>query len=749
MPISSPTSPTQPNAACSAPALHAALKQHFGHAQFREGQAAAIQTVLSGFDVVLVMPTGSGKSLCYQLAALMLPGTTLVISPLIALMKDQVDALERRGIAATFLNSSLDSGEMASRLAGVRNGRYKLVYIAPERFRNQRFVDALAEARVELLAVDEAHCISQWGHDFRPDYLALGQVVARMTGVRILAVTATATPEVREDIVKQLGLGTAPRQTPAIHVHGFERPNLYLSVTRTAKHTHKLAQLMRVIAAYRTGIVYCATRKMVERVHGQLKEEGLSPLLYHGALSDDDRTRAQDQFLSTPSPVIVATNAFGMGVDRRDLRFVVHWDIPGSVEAYYQEVGRAGRDGQSAWCELLFNYVDLHTQQFFLDGTNPEPRDVLSVWEEVRRTCAKGPIRQAGDAWAEAAGVKNEMVVRTALAMLERAGLISREVEQGQRAYTTQLVAGADPAALRTQFTNLTKKRERDQGKLDTMLRFVDHNGCRHGYILSYFGERDAQARCQACDRCVRKTLVPRCDLTEPQWIAIQKVLSCVARMQGRYGGNRVAQVLRGEDDPFLRERELDKLSTYGLMREWTPQAIRTLLDALVAEACVAVTSDAYRTVSITPLGVQVARRQVAFTMAWPSGCPQEDGGSRGRLPSFSTTNRTSATEGRASPRAAVSESPPVDAHAGGQRASAAADSDGATTDRLTRLRQWRTEEARTRGVPTYCVLNNRTLAALVERSPQTLADLESVHGMGPILRARYGETVLELLKQA
>ena len=715
-----PTPPpsTAHNAACSADALHAALQQHFGHAAFKEGQAAAVQAVLAGSDVVLVMPTGSGKSLCYQLAALLMPGTTLVISPLIALMKDQVDALERRGIAATFLNSSLDGNEMAHRLEGVRSGRNKLVYIAPERFRNRRFVDALAEAQVGLVAVDEAHCISQWGHDFRPDYLALGQVVTRMAGARVLAVTATATPEVRADIVAQLGLGTAPRQPPVIHVHGFERPNLYLSVTLTAKHSHKLAQLLRVIKAYRTGIVYCATRKMADRVHGMLREERLAPLLYHGALSDDDRTRAQDAFLATDAPVIIATNAFGMGVDRSDLRFVVHWDIPGSVEAYYQEVGRAGRDGLPAWCELLFNYVDIRTQQFFLDGANPEPRDVLAVWEAVRRACAKGPVRQTGEAWAEAAGVKNEMVVRTALAMLERAGLVSREVEAGQRAYTTQLVVDADPAALRPQFANLTAKRERDRRKLDAMLRFVDHGGCRHGYILSYFGERDVQARCQACDFCVRRTLAPRRELSEAQWIAIQKVLSCVARMQGRYGGNRVAQVLRGEDDPVLRERELDKLSTFGLMREWTSQAIRTLLDALIAEGCVAVSTDAYHTVSITPLGIQVAHRQVAFAMAGPAGCPQGENGS-----STSVTQRT-----------------------GGRRAPAAVSIDIAAPDRLARLRAWRTEEARKLGVPVYRVLTNRTLEELAQHAPQSQADLESIHGMGPVLRGRYGEKVLRLL---
>jgi ATP-dependent DNA helicase RecQ len=705
------------------PELLAALKTHLGHDAFREGQADAIRAVLAGSDVVLVMPTGSGKSLCYQLTALLLPGTTLVISPLIALMKDQVDALERRGIAATFLNSSIDADEMTRRLEGVRSGRYKLVYIAPERFRNRRFVEALAGTRVCLVAVDEAHCISQWGHDFRPDYLALRQVVDRLPGARVLAVTATATPEVREDIVAQLGLGTATRRPPTIHVHGFARPNLYLSVTRTARHTHKLAQLLRVINAYGTGIVYCATRKMAERVHDQLQRERLSPLLYHGALSDEERTRSQNAFLSTAAPVVVATNAFGMGVDRRDLRFVAHWDMPGSVESYYQEVGRAGRDGLPAWCELLFNFADIRTQEFFLDGANPEPRDVLAVWEAVRRACAQGPVRQAGDAWAAAAGVKNEMVVRTALAMLERAGLIAREMEHGQRAYTTSLVAGADPATLRPQFANLKEKRQRDRRKLDAMLRFVDHAGCRHAYILSYFGERGAKPRCQSCDRCMRRTLEPRGEPTEAQWIAIQKTLSCVARMQGRYGAGRVAQVLRGEDDPVLRERELDKLTTFGLLRDWAAPAVRSLIDALIAEGCLSATADEYRTLSITPQGILVARRQTAFALAWPAGCPLE--------------TAAAASLPRKAHAPPEKKAPPSEASAPDKRGS---------EQRLERLRQWRTAEARKLGLPAYRVLSNRTLEALAQAAPQALEDLENIHGMGPVLRSRYGEQVLRLL---
>jgi ATP-dependent DNA helicase RecQ len=706
-------------------AVQAALAQHFGHAAFREGQRQAVLASLTGTDIVLVMPTGSGKSLCYQLTALMLPGVTLVVSPLIALMKDQVDGLDRRGIPATFLNSSLDNDEMTRRLEQVRTGQYKLVYIAPERFRNRRFLDALAAARVSLLAVDEAHCISQWGHDFRPDYLNLRQAVDRLPGVRVMAVTATATPDVRDDIVTQLGLGAAPRQPPAIHVHGFARPNLHLVVTRTARHTNKEAQLRRVIEAYRSGIVYCATRKMAERVHGLLQTARLPALLYHGALSDDDRSRAQETFMKAPAPVVVATNAFGMGVDRRDLRFIVHWDMPGSVEAYYQEVGRAGRDGQPAWCELFFNYADVRTQSFFLDGANPEVRDVLAVWETVRRACAADPVRQSGEAWAEAAGLKNEMALRSIMAVLDRAGLIVREMEPGQRVFTTRLVPGADPAALRTQFLNLKVKRERDQSRLDAMLRFVDHTGCRHAYVLDYFGEVGADRRCQACDRCVRRTLLPRYEPTEAQWLVIQKVLSCVARMQGRFGASRVAQVLRGEDDAFLRERGLEKLSTFGLLSDWSAAGIRSVLEALVSEGCVSVAPDEYRQVLITPLGVQVALRKTAFALAWPAGAASPE--------AFLKTRRPPAAHAAAVPH-------PAAAPVGGA-------ADGETSgDRLVRLKQWRAAEAGKLGLPAYRILTNRTLEALAQAAPRCMADLAHIHGLGPVLLQRHGPAVLEQL---
>ncbi|MCS7049633.1 MAG: RecQ family ATP-dependent DNA helicase, partial [Verrucomicrobiae bacterium] len=464
-----------------------ALQKHFGFREFLEGQERVIEAVLAGEDVVVIMPTGGGKSLCYQLPALLLDGITVVVSPLIALMKDQVDALCEKGIPATFINSSLSEAAVAERLQGLARGDYRLVYIAPERFKSERFARTLTPLTVALFAVDEAHCISQWGHDFRPDYLRLKWALRDLGQPQVIALTATATPEVRADIVEQLGLGKFGRKPPRVFVSGFARHNLTLGVTRVGSKAEKLAQIREFICQLGTGIVYCATRKNVERVAEEL---GGDVVAYHGAMSAEVRQRAQERFMAGECAVAVATNAFGMGIDRPDLRFVVHYDIPGSIEAYYQEAGRAGRDGEPARCEILYNYADVRTQEFFIEGANPTRELITMLYHTLRRLCAGGGIEKPIAEIAELMpGRPNEMAVGSALHLLERAGFIARDYRPGSRVYTTRLVEPVRPLeALAIDYERLESKRARDTTKLQRMMAYAEHRGCRHRFILEYFG---------------------------------------------------------------------------------------------------------------------------------------------------------------------------------------------------------------------------------------------------------------------
>jgi ATP-dependent DNA helicase RecQ len=398
-----------------------ALQRYFGFTDFREGQAEVIESVLAGQDAVVVMPTGGGKSLCFQLPAMMIDGVTLVISPLIALMKDQVDALAARGIPTTFINSSLTYAETNRRLSKLRMGEYKLVYVAPERFRSEAFMETIAETKVRLFAVDEAHCISHWGHDFRPDYLKLKQAVEALGRPQVIALTATATPQVRADISEQLGL-----TDPHVSVAGFDRPNLSLRVHHTGTEKEKLETLKRLInASGGSGIIYTATRKSVEQVAAKLKLAGLGVEMYHGGMEEGEHTRAQDNFMRGDARAIVATNAFGMGIDKPDIRFVVHFHLPGSIEAYYQEVGRAGRDGMPAECLLLFNYADTRTQQFFIEGGHPSPELISRVYEEITSFGVE-KVELSAREIAQRLGIKNDMSINSSLALLEKAAHIER-----------------------------------------------------------------------------------------------------------------------------------------------------------------------------------------------------------------------------------------------------------------------------------------------------------------------------------
>lgn len=540
-----------------------ALERWFGHRSFRPGQQEAIRDLLAGKPVVLVMPTGSGKSLCFQLPALLLPGVTIVISPLIALMNDQVEGLVRKGIAATYLNSSLSPGQMQERLEQIALGKTKLVYVAPERLRNPAFIDALKRVETSLVTVDEAHCISQWGHDFRPDYLSIRHFLSIVPNARTIAVTATATPGVRDDIIVQLGL-----VRPAVHVTGFERPNLYLQASKCPTHQAKLLRVLELVRAYGKGIVYCSTRKMTERVADLLAGRRLSPIIYHGAMGDQERAREADRFLQEREPVVVATNAFGMGIDRADIRFVAHWDIPGSVEAYYQEIGRAGRDGAQGWCELLYNYADVRTQQFFVDAANPTASDIVNLWKAIRLDCSSGPVVDTHEGWATRAGIKNSMTAGSALYTLVRAGLIRRESVPGSRSQSVQIDPDGDERVLPNLMKPLEAKRRAAQDKLDTMVRYAGYRRCRHQFILSYFGE--ATRSCAGCDNCRRRKAHPLAAVDSDRHTLLAKILSCARRMNGMGTVDNLIETLRGETS----NEAFRKLSTFALLKACEPSEL-------------------------------------------------------------------------------------------------------------------------------------------------------------------------------
>lgn len=403
--------------------LEQALRGRFGLKDFRPGQRDVIEAVLAGRDVLCVMPTGGGKSLCYQLPAVVVPGLTLVVSPLIALMKDQVDALTQRGIRATLLNSTIDPAVQAQRMAEIEAGLYDLVYVAPERFRGGRFTNLMARVRPSLLAIDEAHCISQWGHDFRPDYARLGEARRRIGSPPCIALTATATDVVQRDVAEQLGL-----QEPRLFVTGFDRPNLRYVVARTGRDEAKLEELTRILE--RTpgpSVIYASSRARCETVAGYVgRELKRRVVVYHAGLDRDARSRAQDAFMNDDADVVVATNAFGMGVDKPDIRSVVHFNMPGTIEAYYQEAGRAGRDGEPSVCVLLYSGGDRRLQEMFIENEFP-PRQAVHQVYDFLRALSDDPIELTHAQILEQSAVDvKESGVGAALKILDDAGAIEK-----------------------------------------------------------------------------------------------------------------------------------------------------------------------------------------------------------------------------------------------------------------------------------------------------------------------------------
>ncbi|MGE7623892.1 DNA helicase RecQ [Viridibacillus sp. NPDC096237] len=501
------------------------LEKYFGYDEFREGQAQIVANVLERKSSLCVMPTGGGKSICYQIPALLLEGTTIVVSPLISLMQDQVDTLLEAGISAAFINSTLSASELRETMENLHEGRYQLLYIAPERLESPQFLSELKNIQVPLIAVDEAHCISQWGHDFRPSYRAINRLMTIFEEKPVvLALTATATPEVREDICRILQITDANTV-----ITGFARSNLSFSVVLGQDKDRYIKDFVKK-NVNEVGIIYAATRKAVDHVYDVLMKAGISVAKYHAGLPEAFRQQEQTRFLKDEAQVMVATNAFGMGIDKSNVRYVIHYQLPKNMESYYQEAGRAGRDGLPSECVVLYASQDVQTQRFLID--------------------------QAQD----------------------------RERIPGELA------------------------------KLQGMADYCHTEHCLQQYIVKYFGEEDAEV-CGECANCKDDREI--FDVTED----VQKVLSCVIRMGQKFGKTMTAQVLIGSQNQKVISFGLNRLSTYGIMKNMTVKEVSNFIEFMIAEDLLSVKQGNMPTIFVSEKGkdvllgkVKVQRKGVIVT---------------------------------------------------------------------------------------------------------------------------------------
>jgi DNA topoisomerase-3 len=679
------------------------LRERFRLAAFRPHQEEVCRAVAAGRDALVVMPTGAGKSLCYQLPGLARGGTTLVVSPLIALMEDQVAKLRELGLAAERIHSGRDRTAARAVCRDYLDGRLDYLFVAPERFSVPGFPELLARRKPALVAVDEAHCISWWGHDFRPDYRLLGGRLPALRPAPVVALTATATPRVQGDVLDQLGMPQAAR-----FIRGFRRTNLAVEVVE-APPSARPALVRELLAepASRPAIVYAPTRKEADSL-GALLAEGFPAASYHAGMEGGDRDRVQARFLDGRLEAIVATIAFGMGVDKPDVRTVMHTGLPGSLEGYYQEIGRAGRDGEPSRAILLYSWADRRTHEFFQARDYPEPE----LLERIFGTLGRGPEP------ADAVAVRVDMDFEVFHKALEKLWI------HGGATVTPEGAVSRGGPHWREPYG---EQRRHRREQLESITRFADGHRCRMLVLVEHFGDReDSGLPCGVCDAC------------RPEGCAVRKHRGPTAEEARAVA--EILDVLRTRDEPTAGQLHRELQPGTGLDRK----DFERLLGALSRAGLVVLREDSFekdgqtirfRRAALTPEGRQAASGRGDALERLRLDAPIA------KRPSKRTSKKTA---GAREPGTAPGKSTRRQAEAA--RAKPAADQPPPDPELADRLREWRLAEARRRKVPAFVLFSDRTLEALAAHRPTTRQELLEIHGIGPAKAKEFGEKILELV---